>query len=85
MIQQEGLMTLPELRAGDVARVIEIRSGEGSAGDGRLLKLSSLGLVPGSLVRFQQRWPACVVWVGETQLSLDEEVARHIWLEKITS
>lgn len=79
MIYTNDKVALPALRAGDVARVVEIQA----ADHGRLLKLSSLGLVPGSLVRFQQRWPACVVWVGETQLSLDEDVAREIWLQKI--
>ncbi len=79
MIKNSDVMALPALCVGDVARVVKIRSGD----NGRLLKLSSLGLVPGSLIRLQQRWPAYVIWVGETQLSLEEAVAQDILLQKM--
>lgn len=70
------MISLCELRPGQSAEVAKIDSED----SGRLLKLSALGLVPGSRVRLQQRSPAYVVWVGETQLSLDREVARDILL-----
>lgn len=70
------IVSLAELRPGQSAEVVRI----GSADNGRLLKLSSLGLAPGSHIRLQQRSPAYIVWVGETQLSLDGEVAREIFL-----
>lgn len=79
MIKNSDITALPALRAGDMARVVKIRG----ADNGRLLKLSSLGLVPGSLICLQQRWPAYIIWVGETQLSLEEEVARDILLQKL--
>jgi len=44
----------------------------------RLERLSLLGLVPGSRIRLEQRWPAIIVRVGETELSLDEDVAHQI-------
>jgi DtxR family Mn-dependent transcriptional regulator len=59
-----------------MAEVTEIASEDSS----RLLRLSALGLVPGSQIRLQQRSPAYIVWVGETQLSLDRDVAREIIL-----
>ena len=73
------MIPLSNLQAGDIARVIKIEGTE----YGRFLKLSSLGIVPGSLIRFQQRWPACILWIGETMLSLDEEVAQDILVQKV--
>lgn len=70
------MISLCELPPGQSAEVAKIDSQD----SGRLLKLSAFGLVPGSRVRLQQRSPAFVVWVGETQLSLDREVARDIIL-----
>lgn len=73
---KELTISLDDLRPGQSAEVVRIASSDA----GRLLKLSALGLTPGSVVRLQQRSPACIVWVGETQLSLDGDVAREIRL-----
>lgn len=70
-------MRLSDLRPGQAADVVAI-TGQNT---GRLMKLAALGLAPGSHVRLQQRLPAFVLWVGETQLSLDEEVAQAIIVE----
>jgi len=70
------MMTLDELQPGQIARVAEIRSEDGA----RLMKLASLGVFPGSLLRLQQRKPVYIVWVGETMLSLERSVARDIVL-----
>ena len=45
------------------------------------MKLSSLGLVPGSVVRLQQTRPAAVVKVGETTLALDVSIATGIYVK----
>ena len=73
------VISLSEFQPGDVGRVVNIVSVD----NGRLLKLSAMGIVPGSTLRCQQRSPAYVIWVGETQLSLDKAVAQDIWLVKI--
>jgi Fe2+ transport system protein FeoA len=65
---------LSRLPAGTTAQVAAIQS----ARPARLERLSLLGIVPGSQVRLEQRWPAIVVRVGETELSLDEDVADQI-------
>ena len=44
------MMTLDELQPGQIARVAEIRSEDGA----RLMKLASLGVFPGSLLRLQR-------------------------------
>lgn len=65
---------LSRLPVGTTAQVAAIRS----ARSARLERLSLLGIVPGSEVRLEQRWPAIVIRVGETELSLDEDVADQI-------
>jgi Fe2+ transport system protein FeoA len=73
-VRNGGQCPLSKLPAGATAQVAAIRS----ARPGRLERLSVLGIVPGSQVRLEQRWPAIVVRVGETELSLDEDVADQI-------
>ena len=75
------MMTLDEMRPGQSARVAEIRSEDGA----RLMKLASLGVFPGSLLRLQQRKPVYIVWAGETMLSLERSVARDIVLAPVPS
>jgi Fe2+ transport system protein FeoA len=69
---------LQDLRPGETATVDRLVSKDPQ----RLWKLSSYGLVPGSTIRLQQSSPAFVVWVGETLVSLDEDVAREIFLSR---
>ncbi|MDT8306426.1 MAG: FeoA family protein [Anaerolineae bacterium] len=70
------MVTLAELQPGQSAQIAEINSEDG----GRLMKLAALGVVPGSLIRLQQRKPVFIVWVGETLLSLEQTVAQDIVL-----
>jgi DtxR family Mn-dependent transcriptional regulator len=72
-------LTLINLQPGDVAQI----TGIDTQNPARLDKLAALGLVPGSLIRLQQRRPAYVVRVGETQLSLDDAVAREIIVQPL--
>ncbi len=46
----------------------------------RLDRLASLGIVPGSELRLHQRRPSYIVFAGETQIALDEETAREIYV-----
>lgn len=72
--------TLQALKPGDIAQVTAINTQNAD----RLHKLSALGLVPGSLIKLQQRVPAYVVRVGETQLSLDDVVAGEILIQRLS-
>jgi Fe2+ transport system protein FeoA len=47
----------------------------------RLVKLSSLGVMPGAEVTLVQRSPAVVLKIGETSIALDGEVADAILVE----
>ncbi|MCB8945475.1 MAG: ferrous iron transport protein A [Ardenticatenaceae bacterium] len=74
-------MTIPltQLQPGKIAQVVAITSSDES----RLLKLSAYGLIPGSIIKLQQRFPAYVLRIGETLLSLDDDVAQEIHLSRV--
>ena len=72
---------LSVLRAGECGRVAYIHTASAE----RLNRLSSFGLVPGSLVRVHQRWPSIVIELGESQLALDRETAADVFVRKGTA
>jgi Fe2+ transport system protein FeoA len=47
---------------------------------GRLTKLSVFGLVPGGQVEVVQHHPTPVIRIGETELTLSEEILEQIWV-----
>ena len=70
---------LDELRLGEEGRIVFIapRSHQ------RLDRLSTLGIVPGSVVRMHQKRPSHVLQIGETSLALDEEIVRDIYVKRV--
>ena len=65
-----------QLSVGDSARVAYLSSGE----QGRLLRLSALGITPGATIRLLQRWPSFVFQCDQTEIALEQDVARHIFV-----
>lgn len=49
----------------------------------RLVRLSSLGVVPGATLKLQQKSPAVVLRLGETTLAVDPEIAGEIFVKKL--
>ncbi len=49
----------------------------------RISKLNSLGITAGSVIRFIQKIPSCVVQIDETTVAIDPEIAKEIYLKKI--
>ena len=72
----QPLDRLPVGRAGRIVYIVP-RAPE------QLVRLASLGLVPGATVRLQQSRPAAMVCVGETTLALDAAIAAEIYVKKI--
>jgi Fe2+ transport system protein FeoA len=52
-----------------------------SASPERVVKLSSLGVMPGVTITLLQRTPAVVVQIAETSIALDGDVAEDILIE----
>ena len=48
----------------------------------RLDKLTTFGMLPGTVIRLHQRQPSFVVILGETQLAIDREIAQNIHVVK---
>lgn len=72
------VLPLSDLKAGEEGRVVFITPKSRS----RLERLSSLGLIPGSVVRLAQKRPSFVLEIGETMLALDEDIGREIYVKK---
>jgi Fe2+ transport system protein FeoA len=44
----------------------------------RMLRLSAPGIVPGNHLKLLQKWPSCVRQCDETEIAVEEEIARNI-------
>lgn len=73
----DRVMTVGELEGGERAEVVGL-----TGRSGRRNALSVFGLVPGSELTLIQRRPAFVLRIGETELALDEEIAREILVRR---
>ena len=69
---------LESLKAGEKCKVSYMCTSE----HGRLDKLSSMGLFPGTIVKVHQRQPRFVIVFEETTLAMDYEIARDIYVKK---
>lgn len=70
---------LSDIPPGDEARVVFLTPALGP----RLERLGALGVIPGSALRVQQKLPSFVVTVGETEVALDGDVAREIFVARV--
>ncbi len=70
-------VSLVDLAAGRWARITELCCRDLN----RLDRLGAYGLVPGSRIRLVQTHPAFILEIGQTVLSVDDAVAREIWVQ----
>ena len=73
------VMPLSELRSGDKAKISYIVTKYHE----RLDRLSSMGLLPGVQVKLHQRQPTYVIQMGETQIAIDDNIARDIYVRLV--
>jgi DtxR family Mn-dependent transcriptional regulator len=73
-----AVQSLDQLRSGESGRILYVETTDHA----RLDKLTSFGMLPGTIIRVHQRQPSLVVILGETQLALDREIAQHIHVVK---
>ncbi len=69
--------TLADLRPGEEARLLSFSS---EIPPERLNQLQSYGLLPGCQVRVLQNWPVIVVQVEHTELAVENDLARQIFI-----
>jgi len=70
---------LSDMAVGDLCEIVLIRPRTHS----RLDRLATYGVAPGSRVHLHQKRPAFVIQIGETDLALDGEVARDIFVRRV--
>ncbi|MGB7292296.1 MAG: metal-dependent transcriptional regulator [Thermodesulfobacteriota bacterium] len=51
----------------------------------RLHQLTNLGIIPGAEIVLHQKQPAYVLRAGETDIAIDDEIARHIYVRKVST
>ena len=66
-----------QLNVGQSARIAFLCTREHAL----LMKLSNMGITPGATLKLLQRWPAYVIQCDETEIGIEEAVARniHVW------
>jgi DtxR family Mn-dependent transcriptional regulator len=70
---------LDRLPVGREGRIVYIAPREPA----RLVRLGSLGIVPGVVVHLQQKSPAAVIRIGETTLAVEPAIAGEIYVKRV--
>ncbi len=73
------VVPLSKLSAGEAAQIVYVLTREHP----QLHKLMSFGVTPGAKISVHQVFPAFVIQVEETQLALESEIAKEIFVKRI--
>ncbi|BAY97806.1 FeoA protein [Tolypothrix tenuis PCC 7101] len=68
---------LPTVKIGQPQRVVCLQTQD----DAVLHKLMAFGILPGSNLVLEQRFPSYIITVGRTRTALDKETAQTIFVE----
>lgn len=71
---------LTEFGVGQKAKIVFITPSEVA----RLGRLSSIGLVPGAVIRLVQRRPSVVLEIDETTVAIDPELAKEMFVKRVS-
>jgi len=71
---------LTELAPGERGRVVAVRP---ATHQDRLVRLSTLGVVPGAVVELEQLRPAAILRIAETTFVVETEIASEIYVERV--
>ncbi len=70
---------LTDFEVGSTGRITFIAPSDPS----RISKLNSLGITAGSIIKFLQKTPSCVLQIDETVVAIDPDIAKEIYIKKI--
>lgn len=73
------VMQLKDLDIGIEARIVFIVPKE----EARIDRLTSMGVVPGSIIKLKQKRPSFILKIDETSLAIDPVIAEEIYVKKI--
>ena len=71
-----AIVPLDRVRVGERVKISYINTPSNS----RMHKLAHFGIIPGAAVTVHQRYPSFVIACGNTQLAMEEDVAREIFV-----
>ncbi len=71
-----AIVALDKLRVGEPAKISYINT----LSNTRMHKLAHFGIIPGAEVKVHQRIPAFVLQCGNTQVAMEEDVAREVFV-----
>jgi|GEM_PF-1306727 len=72
-----GLTSVLEMKTGSKGQIISIAPYQ----NGRIERLSALGIIIGNIIELVQKQPSLVVKVDHTEIALDKEIAGGIWVK----
>jgi DtxR family Mn-dependent transcriptional regulator len=73
------VVRLPDFEVGQEGKIVFITPAEAS----RIGRLSSIGIIPGTIIRLLQRKPSIVLQMDETTIAIDPELAKEIFIKKV--
>ena len=76
---EEFVVPLAKIIPGDRAKIIFLVPRHHR----RLHQLTNLGIIPGAEIVLHQKQPAYVLRAGETDIAIDDEIARHVYVKKL--
>jgi DtxR family Mn-dependent transcriptional regulator len=71
-----AVVSLTDVNVGEEVKVAYINTKSNS----RMHKLSHFGITPGTLVLIHQRYPSFVIKIGDSQIALEEEIAKEVYV-----
>ncbi len=77
---QPVVVRLTEFEVGQNGKILFITPSDAA----RIGRLSSIGIIPGTIVKLLQKRPSIVLQVDETTIAIDPELAREIFVKKVT-
>jgi len=72
-----GLTSVLEMKVGSQGEIISLAPHQ----NGRIERLSALGIITGNTIELVQKQPSLVVKVDHTEIALDREIAGGIWVK----
>ncbi|MDI6728561.1 MAG: iron dependent repressor, metal binding and dimerization domain protein [Thermodesulfovibrionales bacterium] len=77
---QPVVVKLADFEVGHRGKILFITPSEAA----RIGRLSSIGIIPGTVIKLIQKRPSIVLQVDETTIAIDPELAKEIFVKKVT-
>lgn len=78
---QPVVVRLPDFEVGRSGKIVFIRTAESA----RISRLSSFGIIPGTIIKLIQKRPSVVLQIDETTIALDPELSNEIFVKRVIS